>query len=197
MTLKQFIQHFDKENNVILLEGKRVVAYDDREKLVVLGKLLASKTSKMIFRSGNSSGADKLFSDGVACVDQKRLQVITPYSGHRKKDNKAYETISLNDIDYAEEPEIVSMSKRNKKTEKLVEKYVSGTKNRLTIKAAYIIRDTVKVTGTNDIKPASFGIFYDDLNSPGSGGTGHTMDICRQKNIPLIDQRTWLKWLKE
>ncbi len=169
----------------------------DKEKLTALGKLLALKTLKITFRSGNADGSDQLFSDGVASVDKKRLQVITPYSGHRKKTNHAYNTISLDDIDISVEPEVVYQSKLNKKTEKLIDQFVSGDKNRYTIKAAYIIRDTIKAIGSEEIKPATFGIFYDDLENPKKGGTGHTMNICKQNNIPMIDQSVWFNWLKE
>lgn len=197
MTLNEFIEKFDKDNSIILLEGKRNVLYEDMPKLTELAKLLASRTTKMIFRSGNAAGSDQLFSDGVAMVDNRRLQFITPYSGHRKKANQAYETFSLDDINVASEPDIIYQSKGNKKTEKLIDKYVSGDKNRYTIKAAYIIRDTIKAIGAEEIKPATFGIFYDDLNKPQTGGTGHTMNVCAQNNIPVIDQNTWFNWLEE
>lgn len=197
MTLKEFIKQFDKDNAIVLLEGKRNVLDADKEKLTALGRLLASGTVKIKFRSGNADGADQLFSDGVTAVDNKRLQVITPYSGHRQKTNQAFETISLDDINIAAEPEVVYQSKSNKKTEKLIDQFVSGDKNRFTIKSAYIIRDTIKAIGTNKIKPATFGIFYDDLENPKTGGTGHTMHICEQNGIPIIDQKTWFKWLTE
>ena len=197
MTLNEFIDQFDKSNSIVLLEGKRNVIDADKEKLTALGRLLATKTKRMLFRSGNADGSDQFFSDGVTVVDSKRLQVITPYSGHRQKTNQAYETISLDDINIAAETEVVYQSKSNKKTEKLIDKFVSGDKNPYTIKAAYIIRDTIKAIGTDEIKPATFGIFYDDLAKPMTGGTGHTMNVCKQNNIPIIDQRIWFKWLEE
>lgn len=196
MTLQEFIEKFDKENSIVLLEGKRKVLNEDIEKLIALGKLLASRTSKMIFRSGNAEGSDDLFSQGVCSIDKKRLQVITPYNGHRNKQNLAYETFSLDNINFAAEEELIYQSKANKKTEKLIDDFVSGIKNRNTIKAAYIIRDTVKVLGTETIKPASFGIFYTDLNDPDSGGTGHTMNVCRLNNVRLIDQKVWFDWIE-
>jgi hypothetical protein len=197
MTLKDFIKKFDKDNSIILLEGKRNVLDADNEKLTALGRLLASRTTKMKFRSGNAEGSDQLFSNGVTEVDNKRLQVITPYSGHRQKTNYTYDTISLDDINIAAEPEVVYQSKSNKKMEKLIDQFVLGDKNRFTIKAAYIIRDTIKAIGTDEIKPATFGIFYDDLDNPMAGGTGHTMKVCEQNNIPIIDQKIWFKWLTE
>ena len=197
MTFKEFISKFDKDNSIVLLEGKRNVSETDKEKLTALGKLLASKTIRMTFRSGNADGSDQLFSDGVTTIDNKRLQVIIPYSGHRQKTNKAYYTISLDDINFAADREVILQSKNNKKTEKLIDQFASGDKNQYTIKAAYIIRDTIKAIGTNEIKPATFGIFYDDLENPMTGGTGHTMKVCEQNNIPIINQEVWFKWLQE
>jgi len=118
MTLKEFINQFDKDNSIILLEGKRNVLETDKVNLGLLGKLLASTTSKIIFRSGNADGSDQLFSEGVSLIDNKRLQVITPYTVHRKKTNRAYYTISLDEINVAAEPDVVYQSKSNKKTEK-------------------------------------------------------------------------------
>lgn len=197
MTFKEFVSQFDKDNSIVLLEGKRIVSDTDKEKLTALGKLLASKTIRMTFRSGNADGSDQLFSDGVTTIDNKRLQVIIPYSGHRQKTNKAYYTISLDDINFAADREVILQSKNNKKTEKLIDQFASGDKNHYTIKAAYIIRDTIKAIGTNEIKPATFGIFYDDLENPMTGGTGHTMKVCEQNNIPIINQEVWFKWLQE
>ncbi|MBL0051404.1 MAG: hypothetical protein IPP29_07775 [Bacteroidetes bacterium] len=197
MTLTEFISLHDKENSVVLLEGKRNVRDEDKSKLTQLGKLLASKTKNIIFRSGNATGADQFFSLGVASVSYERLQVITPYTDHRKKTNVAYSTISLDDIDIAAEQDVVLQSKLNKKTETLIDKYVAGQKNQVTIKAAYILRDTVKVLGTEKISPARFGIFYDDLENPGTGGTGHTMNVCKQNGVDLIDQNVWFHWLQK
>lgn len=197
MTLQDFISKYDHSNSVILLEGKRNVLEADKDKLVALGKLLALKTSKMIFRSGNAEGADQFFSEGVASIDFKRLQVITPYTGHRQKTNKSYDTISLDQVDLVNNPVVIYHSKSNKKTENLIDRFVLGENNRYTIKAAYIIRDTIKVLGADDILPATFGIFYDDLISPRTGGTGHTMNVCSQMNIPFVDQKEWFEWVEE
>ena len=145
MTLEEFIKDFDKENVVVLLGGKRKVLPADMDLLVRLGEVLATKTKKIKFRSGNADGADYYFSQGIFNIDKSRLEVITPYSGHRKKANIANDTISLDTINIASEPEVVYQSKGNKKTEKLVDQYVDGARNRISMKAAYIIRDTVMV----------------------------------------------------
>lgn len=107
MTLNQFAKIYDHPNSTILLEGKRIVLDVDKDKLTELGKLLASKSSKMTFRSCNADGADYFFSLGVSSVDKARLQVITPFAGHRQKENKAYSTVSLGEINIASEREVL------------------------------------------------------------------------------------------
>jgi hypothetical protein len=195
LSLSDFIENYDFEGSVVLLEGKRNVLKIDQPKLKALGALLAQKTRFMKFRSGNSEGADDFFSEGVAAVNIERLEVIVPYTGHRKKNNRAYDTFSLDDIHLAGESDIIYYSKNNKKTEKLIDQFVAGEKNKFTIKAAYIIRDTIKVLGSEKIRPASFGVFYDDLKSPIQGGTGHTIDVCIKNKIPTVNQTTWFNWL--
>ncbi len=196
MTLNEFIEQYDIPGCVVLLEGKRAVREGDADKLVKLGTLLAQRTRFIQFRSGNATGADFFFSSGVTAIDESRLQLIVPYAGHRKKKGGSYNTISLDEILLASEPEVVYQSKDNKKTEKLIDQYVGGSRDRFAIKAAYILRDTVKAIGTRNIAPASFGIFYDDLSNPKQGGTGHTMKTCQKNRIPVIDQRTWFGWLE-
>ena len=87
MTFEEFLGQYDHEGAVILLEGKREIPEKEKDKLVALGRLLALKTSRMTFRSGNAPGADYLFSLGTVEVTKERLQVIVPYSEHRKKSN--------------------------------------------------------------------------------------------------------------
>ena len=194
ISLSGFIEKYDKEGSIVLLEGKRNVLESDQALLVKLGKVLSEKTSHLKFRSGNADGSDLFFSQGVASVDNSRLQVITPYSGHRQKYNQAYETIALDELQLAAEDKVIYQTKTTK-TGKLIDSYVNGNRDRFSIKAAYLIRDTVKAIGTKDIPTATFGIFYDDLENPLSGGTGHTMKVCQQNDIPIIDQQTWMNWL--
>jgi hypothetical protein len=195
MKLEEFLESYDFEGSIVLLEGKRNVIESDKEKLIKLGELLTVKSKFIKFRSGNADGADFYFAKGVTSIDSSRFEVIVPYSGHRKKENHAYSTISLDNIDLANEPEVVYQSKRNHKTEKLIDKFVDGESNRVTIKAAYIIRDTIKVIGTSEVRPANFAIFYEDFSNPNTGGTGHTMDICKENGVKFIDQSVWGEWV--
>ena len=195
MTLQEFIDRFDVPNSIVLLEGKRAVLSEDSDMLIAVGKTLAEKSKFINFRSGNASGADEYFSLGVCAVNPKRLEVVIPYSGHRKRKNASYNTISLDNLSLASEPEVVYQSRANKKTEKLIDQYLLGKRDRFAIKAAYILRDTIKVIGATDIPPASFGLFYDDLLNPMQGGTKHTMKTCKNNDVPFIDQRTWFQWI--
>lgn len=197
ITIEEFIEQYDKADTIVLLEGKRNVLTKDKPKLTKLGKVLAERTKLIKFRSGNAEGADYHFSKGVAAVDSSRLQVITPYKGHREKFNLAGETFALDELNLEQESKLIETSKENSKHRNIVELYADGVRNRNSIKAAYLIRDTAKVLGAENIPPATFGIFYDDLDDEKSGGTGHTITVCEKNNIPVVNQSVWFEWLKQ
>lgn len=195
MKIEDLLSKIDHSHSVILLEGKRKVLYEDQPKLKALGRLLAEQTKYIKFRSGNAKGADLLFSQGVAEVDPNRLEVIVPYTGHFKNQTLTKQIISLDDVNLAAEPKVIYETRKNEKTKSLVDPYLEGNKSGWVKKVAYIFRDTIKVIGTSNIPPATFAIFYDDLENKRQGGTGHTMQICEDNNIPFIDQRIWMAWL--
>jgi hypothetical protein len=126
MTFTDFKIKYDRPNTVVLLEGKRNVLPQDQEKLFELGKLLASKTNNIVFRSGNASGADEFFTMGVNWVDKSKMQLITPYTGHRSKYNATENSIALDTINLVEEPLVVLQSKHNKRMINLIDNYVNG-----------------------------------------------------------------------
>ncbi len=197
LTLNLFLEKYDHPGAVILLEGKRKVLAEDESLLEALGEKLCLAMKHARFRSGNASGADVLFAGGIAKVDPDRMEVIVPYSGHRKQNNQGYRTHSLDDISLAAEPEVTYHTKSNAGAARLVDEYAGGISNSVTIKAAYLLRDTIKVIGTRSgIPKATFAVFYDDLANPMKGGTGHTMKVCINNNIPFVNQQTWMKWLK-
>lgn len=195
MTLQDFISTHDHPCAITLLEGKRLVPAADAGKLRSLGRRLAERSVHMLFRSGNASGADHHFSLGVADVNAERLQVVVPYTSHRNASNLAARTYSLDDVDLLQEPELVYATRETRSMASLVDGYVSGKRGMPYLKASYLLRDTVKVLGARGIPPASFAVFYDDLDDPGKGGTGHTMRVCVAHGIPMVDQRTWYAWL--
>ena len=103
----EFLKKYDIPGAVVLLEGKGKVPVQDQYKLIAIGRYLASNTRHMSFRSGNAGGSDELFAPGVSAVDPGRMEVVTPYAGHRKSANKSYLTYALDDLNLAAEPEVV------------------------------------------------------------------------------------------
>lgn len=195
MTFPDFISQYDFPGSIVLLEGKRNVREEDVEKLKALGKLLATHTLHIKFRSGNAPGSDAYFSEGVTETDITRLQIIKPYRSHRSAAAYTNDVVSLDEVDLAKEEKLVEASLVNERNEYMIRNYTSGARDRISIKAAYLIRDTMKVVGAEGLPAASFAIFYDDLTKPMSGGTGHTMQVCIASRVPWIDQRTWVNWL--
>ncbi|MCU0404824.1 MAG: hypothetical protein MUE99_09795 [Chitinophagaceae bacterium] len=130
-------------------------------------------------------------------MDISRLQIIKPYRTHRSAAEQTSDVVSLDDVNLAGEEDLIKASAVNERTERLVSSYVKGTRSFISMKAAYLIRDTMKVVGAEGLPPANFAIFYDSLTKPMCGGTGHTMQVCIQNRVPWIDQKTWMLWLNE
>jgi len=197
MDFQTFLDTYDFPGSVVLLEGKREVSAEDKEKLIQLGQSLATYTRYMRFRSGNAAGADELFCQKIIEEQAERVEMITPYSTHRKKiyASDSITKYSIDEVDFAADPGLIYGSKLGNKNDKLIDSYAAGTRNRNTIKAAYLIRDTAKVLGTSEFKKANFAIFYDDLKKPKSGGTGHTMKVCEENGLSYINQTVWFEWL--
>ena len=194
MNLNEFIEKYDFKKSIILLEGKRKVKLEDQNNLIALGRLLATHSQHMIFRSGNANGADAFFTQGVMEVAPQRMQLIKPYDNHRKGNLQAY-PYSLDEVNLANEEDLMYESKMHKPTQKLVDAYAAGKRDRFSIKAAYIIRDTLKVLGNKDLDKATFAFFYEDYLNPKSGGTGHTMQVCERHQVPYLTQNEWIKFL--
>ena len=195
MELEQFIQLYNTEDTIILLEGKRNVIEEDVEKLQKLANLLASRMPMANFRSGNAPGSDDLFKIGVMAVDPIRFHVIIPDSSHGKRRRTGIKYYSLEEMQITNEDRAIYESRKYKKTEKLLDRYLSGVRDRTTHYITPIIRDAIKVVGHRNISPATVALFYDDLSNPENGGTGFTMKTCRENGVPMFDQRVWFQWV--
>lgn len=197
MDFQQFVNIYDKPGQIILLEGKRTVLEKDKPKLIKLSQMLAEKTMHIQFRSGNASGADNYFSKCFTGDNARRFEVIVPYSGHRSYDSEGFRIINIEDIPLTNDSTLVVQSKFNRRNLRIFDAYLAGERNSMAFKAAYLLRDTLKVLGfPPKIPMADFAIFYDDLENPCSGGTGHTMNICSNNMVPFVDQILWFNWLK-
>lgn len=65
-------------------------------------------------------------------------------------------------------------------------------------KARYLLRDTLKVTGSpeNGLPPATVGLFNVNAADSMKGGTGHTIRVCRRRGVPVAFQEEWMGWFE-
>ena len=105
--------------------------------------MLCKELKYVKFRSGNTDGADCWFCKGVENIDPIRLELILPYSAHRKKYLLSGNIYSLDKIDLVKEPQVVYQTKNNSKNSRLIELYVNGDRGRADIKGSYLLRDTI------------------------------------------------------
>ena len=198
MNFQTFKDQLPISTSRIFLGGKRNVPEQDKVKLTHLGVLLATELPHVIFRSGNAEGSDALFSEGVCRADPSRFEAILPYENHRKKNLNPYsQTYSMDQVDLAADDDLVYYTKSNKANSNLVNRYMDGHKDRNGMKAAYLFRDTMAIIGSKSLPldPVSFAFFYIDPSDPLGGGTGHTMKVCQENNIPFLTQEIWMSWV--
>jgi len=196
MTFVDFISLIEaRPNGVVLLEGRRAIPEDDARRATELAIHLATELRSLRFRSGNAQGADHAFSKGVARVDAGRLQVIAPYATHRKG--------SRHEGAVYDSPESLTRFQQDDVAYKTAEATPSNRglieqrsrKGPLGAKAAYLIRDTMKVTGYSaDFQKPICALFYVDPREPMAGGTGHTIRVCQSEGVPYAFQDSWRAW---
>lgn len=184
---------------VILLEGTRKINDDRFLLLSKFGEFIAGKFPNCYFRSGNTSGSDDAFAQGVRKVAPDRMQIVLPKmdSGKSRLQNRDY-VLALEDVSQAEEKQIIYESKRaTPKNKRLFEAYELQQEGMMKQKSLYLLRDTLKVLGSpeNNLSPITAGIFFVNEDDPEAGGTGHTIRVCRQNNVPVFTQDIWLSWM--
>ena len=189
-----------RETPVILLEGTRQLPDADRPSLVALGRLLATELPQAVFRTGNATGTDTAFADGVALVDVRRLQFVIPQSrmGRSRIPPLAY-TVSLEQLTAQAGASVAeATTAATPANERIIQHYrQTRVPTRASAQASYLIRDTLKVLGSADagLAPAALGIFFVNSDDPLGGGTGHTIRVCLQHAVPVLTQKHWRGWL--
>jgi hypothetical protein len=181
---------------VILVEGTRELPEEDAGKLTAFARWMAETYPQAVFRTGNADGADTAFANGVAQVDPTRIEYVLPYSGHRKKTLESGATqIDVSKLTAVAEERAVYHTKQASP------EYGGMMARRIQIpqlraKARYILRDTVKVIGSDeaDVAPATVGVFYVNVKDPMKGGTGHTIRVCQKHGVPVVYQAQWMAW---
>ena len=182
---------------IVLLEGTRELPAPQAPFLTSLAAHLARTFPHARFRTGNAKGSDEAFAAGVASVDATRLEFVLPYAGHRSKQRPAESpTTAIDDISSARVQEVVDATLEvSPQYQRVAVNYRERkTHPRQRATAQLILRDTLKVTGTDTMPPPVAGIFYVHAADPDRGGTGHTMRVCRAQGVPVINQFHWLEW---
>jgi hypothetical protein len=182
---------------VVLLEGTRELSVHKAPFLTALASHLARTFPHTRFRTGNAKGSDAAFAAGVAIVDATRLEFVIPYAGHRRRERPANSpATAMGDISPARVQEVVDATlAASPQYERVAVNYGKPkTHPRQRAAAQLILRDTLKVTGTDTMPPPVAGIFYVHAADPDRGGTGHTMRVCRARGVPVINQFQWLEW---
>lgn len=180
---------------VILLEGRRSIPPTEAIQAARVARFLAEQFPHARFRSGNAEGSDVAFSEGVALVDPQRLEVVTPYPGHRKKARVSGASyVSPEDMDRLREPDLLAQTvQATPANRRLIETF--GKPGASGAKAAYLVRDTLKVVGIEGrLSQPTAALFWVDLQDPEAGGTGHTIRVCQQLGVPLVFQNEWASW---
>jgi hypothetical protein len=125
-------------------------------------------------------------------VDASRLHVVAPYARHRLKSRYPDATYDSPETmtKMQEEPVRRATIAASPHSESLL----SSKAPRIRVKAQYLLRDTMKVHGVGAPAPA-FACFLVDQENPESGGTGHTIRVCRRSGVPFVFQNVWMQWL--
>jgi len=131
----------------------------------------------------------------LAAENPERLEYILPYSGSGKKRiTPQAQVFSLEDLSQEETEAVVESSlAASPDLEGLIRLYLDRGRNNVTVKAMYLLRDTLKVIGAPscNLPPADFGFFFVNPEKPLSGGTGHTIRVCQKMNVPVFTQNDW------
>lgn len=189
----------DHPQAVILLEGTRQLPEADKPHLTAFARQLAVVCPQARFRTGNASGSDEAFAMGIVEVDAERLEYVLPHKTMREQSrHKTSPSVSLDEVSNAVELQLaVETVKVSPKYRGLIERRQKNYQFKL--KADYLIRDTLKVSGLVEasFQPAQIGFFYVNTLNPGKGGTGHTIRVCEGRQVPVVTQETWMKWLRD
>lgn len=181
----------------VLLEGTRELSAAAAPDLTALAVHLARTFPHARFRTGNAKGSDEAFAASIALVDPTRLEFVLPYATHRSKQRPAESPATdVERLSPAHFQEIIDTTlQASPQYERVAVNYRERQVHpRQRAAAQLLLRDTLKVTGSDGMAPPVAGIFYVHAADPDRGGTGHTMRVCRALGVPVIPQFQWLEW---
>lgn len=187
---------------VILLEGTRKLPEAEHVRLRCLAEWFCREFPQAVIRSGNAEGTDAVFADVVAAIDPARLELVLPHAGMgRARRPAGARCLSLDALPRHELEGIAAATRgAGRDAGRLAAHYLERAgrpKTAAASKAAYLLRDTLKVLGCESmgLAPARLGVFYVNPESPKGGGTGHTIRVCELQGVPVAIQSDWGGWL--
>ena len=195
-------QHLSAQDRpVILLEGTRKLPVQAHGQLQALTAWLCAEFPRAVFRSGNAEGTDAVFADAVAACDPARLELVLPHEGMgRKRRPPGARCVALKAMSDPDLTRVVAVTRQaGRDAGRLGDYYLAhrnGPSSAATSKATYLLRDTLKVTGSEalGLAPAALGIFFVNDADPTGGGTGHTIRVCEVLGVPVATQAEWGSW---
>lgn len=179
-----------------MLEGSRNVLENDFDSLTNLAVKLAERFPQALFRSRRASGSDDLFAQGVLQVNREKMQFVLPKT--QKMNFDKTNTIFFDDLPESEQEQIFALTTQATSSyQSLIEFYKRKKLGRAFYKPQFLLRDGLKVCGSETLKisRADIGCFYVNSDKRGRGGTGHTIRVCQLLKVAVIEQIEWLKWL--
>ena len=178
---------------VVLLEGTRALRAESESRVEAFAALLTRRFPDVVFRSGNAPGSDQAFARGVAQVDVSRLEIVLPYERHRLSERPdGARVLTLESIGDQSE-----LAKLTLAASPIYERlFASSAINASAAKLRYLLRDTLKIVGDEkaDFAPATAALFWVNPAKPDTGGTAHTMRVCRKWEVPMWTQNQWESW---
>ncbi len=185
-----------QERPVVLLEGTRALRDEADARVSAFAAQLARRFPRAVFRSGNAPGSDQAFARGVAMVDVSRLEIVLPYERHRLSERpEGARVLALESIEDHRE-----LSKLTLVASPIYERlFASSAINASAAKLRYLLRDTLKIVGDEaaGFAPATAGLFWINPAKPDTGGTAHTIRVCRKWDVPVWTQSQWESWFYE
>ncbi|MBK9248784.1 MAG: hypothetical protein IPM69_11870 [Ignavibacteria bacterium] len=196
MSFSDFLRLYDNPGAVILLTGYQEVANEDKDNVLRLARLLTQRMKLARFRSGDSKGAEYLFSSGVTEIDRTRLEIIVPFETEQHSSVFTDSVISLDRVDIARE-QVLLQGKLLVPNLEVIDSLLSGKRTSEYISIEHIIRDMTMSIGNSRLEPATFAIFYDYAGKQFQQNMGYAYKACCRYDIPFVDKDIWLRWLEE
>ncbi|MBK9221938.1 MAG: hypothetical protein IPO16_07410 [Saprospiraceae bacterium] len=191
--LSAILEPYNHDDNVCCFIGTHKIKAEDCQQLIKLGSLLVWNASNMVFRSGNSKGADFYFNQGIINSADWRLQIIVPHHNYFHYYNKP-------DNQCPPEKQIRHPANPSHNLDRFSYHVLRNIFNSLgpsiiPISGTSFERIQISILGYQKLKPASVVFFYCDPEGENNEIIYLSKGICRENGIRFFDSTEWMSWL--